>query len=42
MIFNRIDIMKSVKYKKGSDIDIAIIGDKVDSRIINILDDYLN
>lgn len=29
-------------YKKGSDIDIAIIGDKVDSRIIYSLDDYLN
>ncbi len=42
MIFNRIDIMKSVKYKKGSDIDIAVVDDKIDSRIIYSLDDYLN
>lgn len=29
-------------YKKGSDIDIAIVGDKVDSSIISSISDILN
>lgn len=29
-------------YKKGSDVDIAIIGEKVTNKIIFKLDDYLN
>ena len=29
-------------YKKGSDVDIAIIGDGIDSKTVYKLDDYLN
>lgn len=29
-------------YKKGSDIDLAITGDKITKDILNELDDYLN
>ena len=29
-------------YKKGSDVDIAIIGENVTNKTIFILDDYLN